>query len=103
MDKKLPKVFANKIEKKINNNEKVYYGSKSEIKPKVNERNELDVLKQINRIFSSTRYVYKADVVINLKDRVITKKIIGRNKNELITMDNEIIKIDDIINIDFKD
>ena len=27
MDKKIPKVFANKIDKEVGNNERVYYGN----------------------------------------------------------------------------
>ena len=38
-----------------------------------------------------------------LKDGKVSKKIIGRNKNELITMDNELIKISDIIDIGFSE
>ena len=56
---------------------------------------------KINKIFGSSRYVYKADVDITLKDGKVSKRIIGRNKNELITMDNELIKISDIIDIKF--
>jgi len=108
MEKKLPKVFANSIDKKLSNNETVYY-EKKEVKeevvqPKKTLLNESFNLNQkINKIFGSSRYVYKADVDITLKDGKISKKIIGRNKNELITMDNELIKISDIIDIDFSE
>ena len=103
MDKKLPKVFANKIEKELKNNDRVFYGNKKENKKEIKKRDELDVYQKINRIFSSNRYVYKADVVITLASGKIIKKIIGRNKSELITMDNEIINIDDILDIEFKE
>ncbi len=98
MDKKIPKVFANKIDKEIGNNERVYYGSETH-----EFRNEgLNVNQKINQIFGSSKYVYKADVVIKLKDKTVSKKIIGRNKNSLITMDNELININDILDIDFE-
>ena len=67
--KDLPKVFHNKIDKKI------------------------------NEIFSSPNYVYKANVEITLKDKKVTKRIIGRNKNYIITMDNTLIPISDITDI----
>ena len=104
MEKKLPKVFANKIDKNLNNNEKVYYNKNEE--RKIEEKDPLSsiltVNQKINQIFSSARYVYKADVVITTKNGKLNKRIIGRNRNELITMDNEVININDIIDIEFK-
>lgn len=100
MEKKLPKVFANKIEKDIMNNATYFKGNrKIEAEEKVN----LNVRSKINQIFGSTRYVYKADVIIELKDRTITKRVIGKNKINLITIDNELIPIKDIIDIKFSD
>ena len=101
MDKKIPKVFANKIEKEIGNNEKVYYGNDKE-EVREFKKSDLNVNQKINQIFGSSRYVYKADVVIKLKDKVVTNKIIGRNKNNLITMENELINISDIVDIEYE-
>ncbi len=103
MDKKLPKVYVNQIDKKINNNKEVFYNSSRVInEEKVDFKGfKLNIHQKINQIFSSTRYVYKADVKITLKDSVINKKIIGRNKNHLITMENDLINIDDIIDIEY--
>ena len=108
MEKKLPKVFANKVDKKINNNETVYYdrGASNEIieeNQPITNNNLFSVNQKINKIFGSSRYAYKADVDITLKEGKISKKVIGRNKNELITMDNELIKISDIIDINFSE
>lgn len=104
MEKKLPKVFANKIDKELKNNKTVYYNKNEE--RKIEEKDPLSsiltVNQKINQIFSSARYVYKADVVITTKNGKLNKRIIGRNRNELITMDNEVINIDDIIDIEFK-
>ena len=95
--KELPKVFHNQINKSFNNNEKVFY-SKAENKDEevIDKRN---VLQKINDIFSSPSYVYKANVEITLKDKKITKRIIGRNKDYIITMDNDLIPIIDIVDI----
>lgn len=109
MEKKLPKVFANKIEKEFNNNERVYYDRgkvkiENNVDKKSNISSEFTINQKINKIFGSSRYVYKADVKIELKDgNTVDKKIIGRNKNELITMNNELIKISDIVDIKFSD
>ncbi len=112
MDKKLPKVFANKIEKQLDNNKCVFYSSMKEEK-KVGEvrsndtnysnLNEPNVNQKINSIFASPRYVYKADVDITTKDGIISKRVIGRNQTHLITIDNELVPITDILDIDFSE
>ena len=95
--KELPKVFHNKIDKKFDNNRSVFYSNNSyEEDRSVDTRT---VLQKINEIFSSPNYVYKANVEITLKDKKVTKRIIGRNKNYIITMDNDLIPISDIIDI----
>ena len=99
--KDLPKVFKNNIDKKFNNNKSVYYSSNDNRSISMNEetKDSKNVLQKINEIFSSPNYVYKANVEITLKDKKITKRIIGRNKNYIITMDNMLIPISDIIDI----
>ena len=95
--KDLPKVFHNKIDKKIDNNRSVYYSNNN-----YQEEQSVDtrsVLQKINDIFSSPNYVYKANVEITLKDKKVTKRIIGRNKDYIITMDNDLILINDIVDI----
>ena len=95
--KELPKVFHNKIDKKFDNNRNVFYSNNT-----YDEDRSVDtrtVLQKINEIFSSPNYVYKANVEITLKDKKVTKRIIGRNKNYIITMDNDLIPINDIIDI----
>ena len=96
--KDLPKVFKNNIDKKFNNNENVYYSNRSTITEETVNDNKT-ITQKINEIFSSPNYVYKANVEITLKDKKVTKRIIGRNKDYIITMDNTLIPINDIINI----
>lgn len=99
MKKKLPKVFVNSINKKLLNNKKVYYSYKEPIIKK--EYSKDTVEEKILKIFNSPNYVYKATVSIKLKKGVVTKQIVGRNKYNLITIDNELIKISDILDINF--
>lgn len=110
MEKKLPGVYANKIEKKIENNKKIDYSSKESEERNIKRENKIEMAirsteKNINQklsdIFNSPRYVYKAEVEIKMKDRTIVKKIIGQNQNQLITLDNELIPISDIVDINF--
>ena len=112
MEKKLPKIFANKIDKSLDNNKNVFYSAedndldvRSDSSPGNTERTFVsigpNVNQKINSIFTSPRYVYKADVDITTREGVISKRIIGRNSTHLITIDNELISIMDIVDIDF--
>ncbi len=108
MNKKLPKVFQNKIDKDVSNNNKFYYSvnktNESDVKENLNKKEikPKNINKKINEIFASPTYVYKANVEITTKDSTITTKVIGRNKSYLITMDNKTIPIDNIIDIKLK-
>ena len=103
MKKILPKVFQNKIDKKLNNNTDIYYSINKDnaIEKKENSKiiNNTNINKKINDIFASSNYIYKAKVEIKMLDNVINTKIVGRNKNYLITFDNQKIPIKDIIDI----
>ena len=91
------KVFANRIDKKLHNNEEVYYSK--DVKEETPKKTIKNVYQKINDIFTSRNYIYKADVIIKTKDSTLNKTIIGKNKNSLITIDNELIPISDIIDI----
>lgn len=99
--KDLPKVFQNNVDKKFNNNKSVYYSNDDNRNSTTIEevKDSKTVLQKINEIFSSPNYVYKANVEITLKDKKVTKRIIGRNKNYIITMDNTLIPVSDIVDI----
>ena len=89
-----PKVFRNKINKNIRNNESIFYSkNKEEVKDTKN------IIQKINEIFASPNYIYKANVKIKTNDDIITTRIIGRNKDYIITMDNKLIPIKNIIDI----
>ena len=103
MKKDLPGLFANKINKSLSNNEKVSVTKNEEQEDrsiKEDKKTEKDINEKIREMFSSPRYVYKIDAEITLKDKKVTKKIIGKNNNNLITIDNELIPIQDIIGLD---
>lgn len=101
---KLPEIFANKLDKKFTNNSEYSYGVKEEAKENINESSKLsiepDINKKINKIFTSTNYIYKADVKITTEKEVLIKKIIGKNNKNIITLDNKLIPIDTIKDIE---
>ena len=95
--KELPKIYHNISKKEFNNNKKYYYSNTQDNAEEVKDTRTVN--QKINNIFSSPNYIYKAIVEIELKDKIIKKRIIGRNKDYIITMDNDLIPIKDIINI----
>ncbi len=100
MDKKLPGVFANPLNKKINNSQETIIVHNNN---KIFEKNNLTVDTKIKRIFNSPNYVYKSIVIIEDDNGISEKTIIGRTSNSLITKDNELINIKDIKDIKIKD
>ena len=98
----LPRMYHNKIAKDLNNNERVFSTLDSNniyTNSFINNRNNLTVEQKIVNIFNSPNYIYKIDVVIVTDNNKVIKRIIGKNKNNLITMDNEYIPINTIRDI----
>lgn len=92
--KELPKMYQNKINKKIDSIQKVY-NSFEDRTTKVSDikYGNISIDKKIEDIFTSPEYVYKADVTIVTDKETIKKRIVARNKNNIITIDNEYIPI----------
>ena len=93
MDK--PKVFANPINKKIDNVQDLFRSDKDS-----RSINPVDVNKKINEIFASRNHVYKSKVRITLKDGVVEKEIVGKTNINLLTLDGNLIRITDILDIE---
>ena len=99
--KKLPNLYKNNS-KIPNKNQKEVNITASKVEIEKLDKEEYDVNKKIDDIFSSPRYVYKAEVNIELIDgKNIKKTIIGRTNNSLITIDDELINVNKISKIDF--
>lgn len=92
---KLPKVFANPINKKINNYQDLYYSDRN-----IKKINPKDINKKVNEIFGSLNHVYKSRVRITLNNKTIEETIIGKTNIYLLTIDNKKIKITDILDIE---
>lgn len=111
MNNKLPKIYANRIEKKINNNKEIYVSTKQ---PKYKDDDKTEkttniikenkknktIQQKINEIIKTKNYIYKIPVKIELNDKEIITNIIGKNNKNIITMNNELIKIEEIKNIE---
>jgi len=109
--KELPKMYRNKIDKEITNNEKIFstmfnnitnretFEKKESRTIKNNTRNTQTVEQKIAGIFNSPNYIYKIDVVIVTDKESSQKKVVGKTKTNLITMDNEYIPINTIRDI----
>lgn len=103
MSKDLPKMYAVNFNKEIKNNEEVFSTLDRSPKKEIirnNPKNDRFAIEQkIFNIFNAKDYIYKADVTILTDNEVLKKRIIGKNNNNLITMDNEYIPIDKIRDI----
>lgn len=88
MKKELPRIYKGDV--KYTNNLRSSHGLKEE---KVKNPQQL-----INEMFKKNE-IYRQDVEIETnKDKFITK-IIGRTSEHVITINNAVIKIDDIIDL----
>ncbi len=105
MREKFPEIYKNKINNLKSKVQKDFYlasndkvdNSKKEKPVKVDRAT---LLRKINLIFTRPDYIYQADVIIMFKNgENKTKKIVGFKNNELITLDNERISIDEILDI----
>lgn len=90
-----PRVYANPINKKIDNVQDLFRSDKDS-----RSINPVDVNKKINEIFASRNHVYKSKVRITLKDGVIEKEIVGKTNINLLTLDGDLIRITDIVDIE---
>lgn len=104
--KELPKMYRNKIEKEITNNEKIFstmfnYNNNNIIDEvrSIKTKDKRTVEQKIADIFNSPNYIYKIDVIIVTDTETKSKRIVGKTKTNLITIDNEYIPINTIRDI----
>ena len=102
--KELPKMYHSKINKSLDNVQKVYstIEKHENMEDNINQGkySHVSIDKKINNIFNDNGFVYKADVTIVTDTNTIRKRIVARNVNNLITIDNEYIPISLIRDID---
>ena len=102
---KKEKIYVNKINKKIDNNQNYFELENKNEKIEKNiikesDINQIDtVSEKIKEIFNINGYLFNIDVKIITRDKEYVTKIAGKVNNNLITMDNNIINIDEIKDI----
>ena len=92
-----PEMYRGNIKKEFNNNRSIYASYKDSGEIRVHDTSE--VRKKINDIFTSNNFIYRTKVNIVIDNKIITKKVIGVYNNNLVTIDNEHIPINNIQDI----
>ncbi len=95
--KNMSRMYQNKIDKEFNNNRKVYASYENNDIEIVSDTN--DVRKKINDIVNSPNFIYRTKVNIVIGNDIISRKIVGVYNNNLVTIDNEHIPIENIKDI----
>lgn len=107
--KKLPSIFQNDLINPIKNNKKVYDSlndkkddviEKKEIFSK-NDKKILTVKEKIKDLINKNNYIFNTKVILVFESGERECNIAGIVNNHIITMDNEIIKIDDLKDIKY--
>ena len=103
MSKELPKMYQNKIKKEFSNIQKVFSTLYEDRTLEEDKTSDMYTVEQkIYNIFKSPTYIYKMDVIIVTNEGKKEKRIVGKNKDNLITFENEYIPINTIKDIYIK-
>lgn len=103
--KKLPKIYHGDIKKTKNNLDMYDSLKKDDVKKEKEEKKvnlnftSLTVKEKIKELINQNSYIFNTDVTFVYNDHTEEGKIAGVVNNHIITMDNKIIKIDDLKDI----
>ena len=64
--------------------------------------NNSSIDEELNRVFNSFRNIYSTKVEIETKDKTIETYLVSRTKNNIMTINREIIPIKDIVSLKIK-
>lgn len=95
--KDLPKVFANPIDRGINNNRSYSYGV---LENQGHVRDERNVLSKIDKLFKNDSTLYSIDCIIKFENNEEKYTIIGKTNNNLVTKTQKLIPIREIYDIE---
>ena len=97
--KKLPSIYKQEINKRINNNTTVYYCTSKNEKKEVENISIRDFL---DNLFNEDGYVFNKPLIIKTKDNVYDTAIVKKDKEKIYTLTDDIIKLDNIMSIERK-
>ena len=95
------KIYANKILEKIGNNQTSYVIDDEEKEEVKIIDSDSSIKEKIIKLFNTNGYIFNTKVKIITNDKTYDTRIASWVGNSLITLDNDIINIDDIKNIVF--
>ena len=96
--KKLPKIYQNKINKKIGNNTNYSYVEKEVY----NFDDKQNIISMINSLFDEDGFIFNKQLIIKTKYKVYDTAIIKKDNNRIYTLTDDVIKIEDILSIERK-
>jgi hypothetical protein len=94
--KKLPEIYKNNFTKKIKNNREVCYLRNEDT---ISNLSNISIEEEINNIFSGIGYSYNIPVEIVTNKKVYNTSLVAKTRENVVTLDNEIIAIGDIKSI----
>ena len=94
--KKLPEIYKNNFTKKIKNNREVCYLRNEDT---ISTASNISIEEEINNIFSGIGYSYNIPVEIVTNKKVYNTSLVAKTRENVVTIDNEIIAIGDIKSI----
>lgn len=101
--KKLPKIYKNEEIKPKNNNKLIYRFKNSEENIQTLQENlPKTLMETLDEIFSGIGYSYNTLVLIKTPSKTYETTLIAKTKSHLITIDNELIPLQDIISLQIK-
>ena len=89
--KKLPKIYKNNNINPKDNNKKICH-LKEEI---INNKEDI-----LNEIFNGLSHPYNIEVLIKTNNKIYETYLVSKTKKNIITLDNDVIPIDSILNIE---
>ena len=95
--RKLPELYKNLNSKPRDNNKKVYY-----MKEEIRSNSKDSVKDQIEEIFNTLGYSYNIPVEIITKEKTYITSLVAKTKENVLTIDNQVIQISSIIQINRK-
>lgn len=99
--KKLPKIYQNDINKPIKNNKETFYSYSSNKNERISTDTMMpsDIELILDGIFNGIRQPYNVPVIIKTSTKVYDTFLVLRTPAYLLTLDQDRIRIEDIISI----